>query len=151
MNAVTAIETDPGDYSIADAAALTGVSVHTLRYYERAGLMRDRVRRAASSHRRYRDVDIYWVQFITRLRSTGMSIRQIHKYAEMARSGEGNEAERLELLEQHRERVEAQLRDIEGHLAAINFKIDLYRSRIPEDSPQQHSDHSAAPPERMNP
>ncbi len=126
--AITEIE--PRDYSISDAAALTGLSVHALRYYERAGLMLDRVPRAASTHRRYRDMDIGWVQFITRLRSTGMSIRQIHEYAEMVRSGDGNEVERLQLMEQHRQRVEAQLHEIEGHLAAIRFKIDLYHERI---------------------
>ncbi|HEY4333309.1 MAG TPA: MerR family transcriptional regulator [Ilumatobacteraceae bacterium] len=127
---MTVTEIERRDFSISDAATLTGVSVHTLRYYERAGLMRDSVPRAASTHRRYREDDIGWVQFITRLRSTGMSISQIRQYADMARSGEGSEAERLQLLEQHRDRVEAQMREIERHLAAINFKIDLYRERL---------------------
>ncbi|MCU1393566.1 MAG: transcriptional regulator, MerR family [Ilumatobacteraceae bacterium] len=126
--AVTEIE--PQDLSISEAAALIGVSVHTLRYYERAGLMRDTVPRAASTHRRYRANDVYWVQFITRLRSTGMSIQQIHDYAEMARRGDGNEAERLALLERHRDRVLAQMREIEGHLAAIDFKIEIYRGHL---------------------
>ena len=126
--AVTEIEIR--DFSISETAALTGVSVHTLRYYERAGLMRDVVPRAASSHRRYREDDVGWVQFITRLRSTGMSIRQIHDYAEMARNGDGTEAQRLELLERHRERVLEQMREIERHLAAVDFKIELYRDRL---------------------
>jgi len=126
--AVTEIESR--EFSISEAAALTGVSVHTLRYYERAGLMRDAVPRATSTHRRYREDDVSWVQFITRLRSTGMSIRQIHSYAEMARQGEGTDAQRLELLERHRERVLEQMHEIERHLAAIDFKIDLYRDRL---------------------
>jgi len=130
VDVVTATDVDPHDLSISDAAALTGVSVHALRYYEKAGLMLDRVPRASSTHRRYRDHDINWVQFITRLRSTGMSIRQIRQYADMVRSGDGNEAERLVLLEQHRDRVEQQLREMERHLAAITFKIDLYHERI---------------------
>ena len=53
--AVTEIE--PREFSISETAALTGVSVHTLRYYERAGLMRNVVPRAASTHRRYREDD----------------------------------------------------------------------------------------------
>ena len=126
--AVTEIE--PREHSISETAALTGVSVHTLRYYERAGLMRDVVPRAASTHRRYREDDVNWVQFITRLRSTGMSISQIHDYAEMARRGDGSSAERLELLERHRDRVLEQMREIERHLAAVDVKIELYRERL---------------------
>jgi len=126
--AVTAIESR--EFSISETAVLTGVSVHTLRYYERAGLMRDVIPRAASTHRRYREDDVGWVQFITRLRSTGMSIRQIRDYAEMARNGDGTEAQRLELLERHRERVLEQMREIEQHLAAVDFKIELYRDRL---------------------
>ena len=126
--AVTAIESR--EFSISETAVLTGVSVHTLRYYERAGLMRDVIPRAASTHRRYREDDVGWVQFITRLRSTGMSIRQIRDYAVMARNGDGTEAQRLELLERHRERVLEQMREIEQHLAAVDFKIELYRDRL---------------------
>lgn len=132
---MAATELDSRELSISETAALIGVSVHTLRYYERAGLMRDVVHRASSTHRRYRDNDVYWVQFITRLRSTGMSIRQIRAYAEMTRTGGGNEADRLSLLEQHRDRVLEQMREIEGHLAAIDFKIGLYRERLSNAEP----------------
>jgi DNA-binding transcriptional MerR regulator len=91
--------------------------------------MLDRVPRASSTHRRYRDEDIAWVQFLARLRSTGMSIRQVRAYADMVRAGDGNEAERLELLEQHRDQVLQQMAETQRHLAAISFKIDMYRER----------------------
>lgn len=68
--------------AISEAAAATGLSTHTLRYYERAGLMLDPIDRASSTHRRYTESDIGWVQFLTRLRSTGMPIRdrpRIHR------------------------------------------------------------------------
>ncbi|MET0860581.1 MAG: MerR family transcriptional regulator, partial [Microbacterium sp.] len=65
--------------SISDAAAATGLSTHTLRYYEREGLMLTPVDRASSTHRRYSDADITWVQFLTRLRSTGMPIAGIRR------------------------------------------------------------------------
>ncbi len=129
MPAVTATDVEPVDFSISEAAALTGLSVHTLRYYERAGLMRDVVPRAASTHRRYRHHDIGWAQFIARLRSTGMPIREIKRYAELARSGGGRDDELLSLLEAHKARVEEQLRDVQQHLAAIDFKIAIYRDR----------------------
>jgi DNA-binding transcriptional MerR regulator len=122
--------------TISDAAELTGLSAHTLRYYERAGLMLDAVERAPSSHRRYTEAEIGWVTLLTKLRATGMPIRRIREYAELVRAGDGNEAERLALLEAHREAVREQLEVVRRNLAAIDHKIDFYRGRI----------HSCDPP-----
>jgi DNA-binding transcriptional MerR regulator len=116
--------------SISDAAEATGISVHTLRYYERAGLMLDPVSRAASSHRRYTEEEIRWVSLLARMRATGMPIRRIREYAELVRAGEGTEAARLELLEEHRHAVLEQLDDVRSNLAAIETKIELYRERL---------------------
>src|SRR5205807_8170323 len=91
--------------SISDVAEATGLSAHTLRYYERAGLMLDPVGRAPSSHRRYTEREIRWVVFLTKLRMTGMPIRVMRDYADLVRAGDGNEAERLELLQAHRQTV----------------------------------------------
>jgi DNA-binding transcriptional MerR regulator len=116
--------------SISDAARVTGVSAHTLRYYERAGLMLDRVGRASSSHRRYSDEEIRWVVLLTKLRSTGMPIRRMREYADLVRAGDGNEAERLALLEAHRAAVLEQLEAMTRNLDAIDRKIELYRERV---------------------
>jgi DNA-binding transcriptional MerR regulator len=116
--------------SISDAARATGVSAHTLRYYERAGLMLDRVERASSSHRRYSDEDVRWVVLLTKLRSTGMPIRRMREYAELVRDGDGNESERLALLEAHRAAVLEQLEAMRSNLEAIDRKIELYRERL---------------------
>ena len=118
--------------SISDAADATGLSVHTLRYYERAGLMLDPVGRAPSSHRRYSEEEIRWVTLLTRMRATGMPIRRIREYADLVRAGDGNEAERLALLEAHRESVLAKLDEMRRNLEAVDFKIALYRSRLDE-------------------
>lgn len=116
--------------SIADAAAVSGLTAHTLRYYERDGLMLDSVGRAASGHRRYTERDLTWIRLITRLRSTGMPIREIRAYAALVRAGDGNEAERLALLRAHRERVLARLVEVRENLDAIEFKVDLYEARL---------------------
>jgi DNA-binding transcriptional MerR regulator len=113
--------------SISDAAELTGLSTHTLRYYERAGLMLDAVERAPSSHRRYTDAEIRWVTLLTRLRATGMPIRRMREYADLVRAGAGNEAERLALLVAHRDAVLEQLAGMRRNLEAIDHKIDIYR------------------------
>jgi DNA-binding transcriptional MerR regulator len=119
-----------GGLGISDAARVTGVSAHTLRYYERAGLMLDRVGRASSSHRRYSDDEIRWVVLLTKLRSTGMPIRRMREYADLVRDGDGNEAERLALLEAHRAAVLEQLEAMRSNLEAIDYKIALYRDRL---------------------
>ncbi len=116
--------------SIAEAAAATGLTPHTLRYYERDGLLLDAVDRAPSGHRRYTAHDIGWLGMLIRLRSTGMPIREIREYAALVRGGEGNEAQRLELLLAHRDKVRAQLAEAQEHLAAIEAKIDVYVDRL---------------------
>jgi DNA-binding transcriptional MerR regulator len=116
--------------TIAEAAARSGLSAHTLRYYERDSLLLAPVDRAVSGHRRYTDRDLTWIEMITRLRATGMPIRDVRRYAALVRAGEGNEAERLELLKAHRERVEAQLAQVTGHLRAIDHKIGIYEGKL---------------------
>jgi DNA-binding transcriptional MerR regulator len=117
--------------TISDAARASGVSAHTLRYYERAGLL-DPVDRAESGHRRYADEDLARIHFLTKLRSTGMPIRQIREYAVLIRRGEDTHAARLSLLERHRDAVRVQLADTERNLELIDSKIDFYRERLAE-------------------
>ena len=112
--------------TISDAARVTGLSAHTLRYYERAGLMME-VDRAESSHRRYTDSDLGWIELITKLRATGMPIRKVREYADLVRAGAGNEAERFALLQEHRDEVQAHLDETRRNLEAIDRKIAYYR------------------------
>jgi len=116
--------------SIAKAARRTGVSVHTLRYYERAGLVVTAVDRTAGGRRRYHQLDLDWIVICTRLRATGMPIRTIRRYAELVSAGPGNEQERLVLLEAHRAEVTARLARTREHLKLIDHKIDVYRGRL---------------------
>ncbi|MER7130090.1 MerR family transcriptional regulator [Streptosporangium saharense] len=116
--------------SIAEAARRTGVSVHTLRYYERAGLVVTTVDRTAGGWRRYRRIDLDWILICTRLRATGMPIRTIRRYAELVAEGPGNEHERLALLEAHRVEVADRLVEVQESLELITHKIDVYRGRL---------------------
>jgi DNA-binding transcriptional MerR regulator len=114
-------------FSISEAAERTGLSTHTLRYYEREGLMLSGVDRASSTHRRYSDGDITWVEFLTKLRSTAMPIAKVREYVDLVRLGEASTPARLELLLKHRESVIAQLDEMTNSLAAIDYKISTYR------------------------
>jgi len=116
--------------TIAQAAEQTGLTADTLRYYERDGLMLASVDRSTSGHRRYSERDLTWIEMISRLRSTGMPIRDVRRYAALVRAGDGNEGERLALLTAHRARVESQLAEVTGHLRAIDHKIGIYEGKV---------------------
>jgi len=120
--------TDTGR-SISQVAELTGLSTHTLRYYEREGLMLTPVDRASSTHRRYGDADVGWVEFLTKLRRTAMPIAEVRRYVELVREGELTTPDRLELLRQHRVSVLAEIAQMKKSLAAIDFKIALYEKK----------------------
>jgi DNA-binding transcriptional MerR regulator len=115
--------------TIAEAAREAGVSAHTIRYYERAGLLTP-IERNGSGHRRFSPQDVEWVVVCTKLRATGMPIRRIREYAVLVRDGDGNEHERLALLEAHREDVLERLAEIERNLELIDYKIGLYREKL---------------------
>jgi DNA-binding transcriptional MerR regulator len=116
--------------TIAQAAERSGLSKDTLRYYERDGLMLAPVDRSATGHRRYTERDLTWIELITRLRATGMPIRDVRRYADLVRAGDGNEEERLELLREHRRLVLAQLAEVQEHLGAIDRKIGIYVDKL---------------------
>ncbi|SFW91046.1 MerR family transcriptional regulator [Amycolatopsis australiensis] len=116
--------------TIAEAARRTGVSAHTLRYYERAGLVVTQVDRTSGGRRRYRKLDLDWIRICTKLRATGMPIKLIRRYAELVSAGRGNEQERLALLESHRADVVAKLAELAENLKLIDRKIGVYRGRL---------------------
>jgi DNA-binding transcriptional MerR regulator len=111
-------------YSIAEVAELMGVSPHTLRYYERVGLLE--VERDSGGRRAYRAADVGRVKFITCLRSTSLPIRQLQQYFDMVDAGSDTQSERLALLQDHRTNVLAQIADMHDALATIEFKIEMY-------------------------
>jgi len=124
------VEVKQEGVSIAEAARRTGVSAHTLRYYERVGLIVTPVDRTSGGRRRYHQLDLDWIVICTRLRATGMPIKEIRRYAQLVSAGHGNEKERLALMEAHRDNVTAQLAEVQEHLKLIDHKIDVYRGRL---------------------
>ncbi len=116
---------DPGrTLTIAETAERTGVSAHTLRYYERIGLLR--IARDPTGHRRYTADDFARVVFLNRLRLTGMPIRELCRYIELANAGRHTEPERLAMLLDRRARVVEQLEELHTALGTIDYKIETY-------------------------
>jgi DNA-binding transcriptional MerR regulator len=120
-------------WTISQVAEKSGLSAHTLRWYERIGLL-DRVERGPDGRRRFSEADLEWVMLLHKLRTTGMRIRDMQRYAELVRSG-GGQAERLGLLEQHRELVLASLAQQEACLRVLDRKIDTYRRQLTGPGP----------------
>jgi len=111
----------------AEMAERTGVSIDTLRYYERENLLVN-VPRANSGHRRYREDDVLWVEVLRCLRATGMTIEQLRHYCDLGEQGDHTEPERLRLLLDHRASVEEQMAELRRALELIDHKIDFYRT-----------------------
>jgi DNA-binding transcriptional MerR regulator len=117
--------TERETFSIAEAATRSGVSAHTLRYYERVGLL-GRIPRARSGHRRFGDEEVRWIGFLRKMQATGMPIRSMRAYAELVRRGEGTEAARMALLVEHEARVVGRVSELKRNLEMIRKKIAHY-------------------------
>lgn len=117
--------------NIAEFAKRCGLTPHTLRYYERIGLLGS-VARGANGHRTFRPRDVEWVEFLHRLRSTGMGISEMLRYAELRSRGDGTLAERKEMLVQHADRLAADLRAQQAHLRVVRQKVAIYEGLIEE-------------------
>ena len=112
---------------IQQVAAKTGLSIHTLRYYERLGLMAS-IHRLPNGHRRYSEDDLEWIDFLKCLRSTALPVAEMQRFAEITRQGESTLRERRELLEAHQHNVSLALQEMQQTLAIIEAKIAHYRS-----------------------
>ena len=112
--------------TIAEAAEASGLSASTLRYYEQIGLIAPVDRRSGA--RRYGEADMRWIAFLVRLRATGMSMRDMQRYAELLRQGDTPEslAERRTVLQQHAQRLQADIGMLGDTLKLVRAKIRRY-------------------------
>ncbi len=110
---------------IGELARRTGLTAHTLRYYERIGLL-PHASRDRSGQRDYDASILGWIEFLGRLKTTGMPISGMLRYAELRTRGQDTEAERRRLLEDHRDRVRARVAELRSCLLILDAKIDGY-------------------------
>lgn len=120
-------------YTISEVVAFTGLTAHTLRWYERIGLM-PHVDRSHTGQRRFTNRDLDWLAFVGKLRLTGMPVAHMVRYAELLREGDHTFEERQELLEATRRDVRTRIAELHDTLAVLDHKIDFYASarRAPE-------------------
>ena len=120
------------EYSIGEFSRLTNLGIHTLRYYEHENLITPK--RNSSNRRCYSDKDLAWIEFIKRLKDTGMPIKEIQHYAELRAAGDPTLNERMEMLIVHREFLNEQIKVLQGHMTKLDDKIKFYRHEIERTS-----------------
>ena len=125
---------------IGELAKRSGLTTHTIRYYERIGLL-PYADRDGSRHRDYDASILTWIAFLDRLKTTGMPIRDMLRYAELRQRGPETEVERRELLEAHRVRVRAHVAELQDSLLVLDTKIAGYAG--PEKRMKDHDADSA--------
>jgi DNA-binding transcriptional MerR regulator len=103
-----------------------GMTAHTLRYYERVGLIRP-VGRARNGHRRYSEADEAWLHFLHCMRATSMPIREMQRYAELREHGDSTSLERRKILEDHQAAIAAQIVELQRAHALLTHKITNYK------------------------
>jgi len=117
--------------TIQEVSEATGLSAHTLRYYERIGLIHP-IEREENTRRLYTDDDLGWIDFLLKLRATGMSIKDMQKYAELQRQGDLTLPDRVEMLKSLQSKVEARMNELDEHLKLICYKIEIYQQIVTE-------------------
>lgn len=116
------------EYTIGEFSKLTDLGIHTLRYYEHEGLLTPE--RNSSNRRCYSDKDFTWIEFIKRLKDTGMPIKEIRHYAKLRAAGNPTLSERMEMLVQHRQALDEQIAQLQAHKIKLDEKIEFYRNEI---------------------
>src|ERR1041385_2715225 len=117
--------------TIQEVSEATGLSAHTLRYYERIGLIHP-IEREENTRRLYTEDDVGWIDFLLKLRATGMSIKQMQRYAQLQRQGDATLPERVEMLKSLQRQVEAHMSELNENLKLICYKIELYGQIVTE-------------------
>ena len=130
---------------IGELAKRSGLTAHTIRYYERIGLL-PYADRDQSRQRDYDASILIWIEFLGRLKTTGMPIREMMQYAALRERGMATEAERRELLEQHRERVRTHVAELQTCHLVLDTKIAGYAG-----SERRMTDHDTRPTSKGKP
>lgn len=117
------------EYTIQQVAEIKRISAFTLRYYEKIGLLAP-VNRHDNSHRRYRDEDLGWIDFIKLLRETGMPVQQMKEFMDLARAGDPTIPQRVAVLTEHRTQLSAHISALQAHLDHLDHKINFYQGLL---------------------
>lgn len=115
--------------SIGELSRLSGISTYTIRFYESAGVLKP-VGRADNGHRRYQAEDVLWLEFVLRLKRTGMPLTHIRQYAILRAQGNTSLESRLTMLKLHRQSLVVMMKELYDCGNALDLKIQTYKVLI---------------------
>ena len=113
---------------ISEIAKLSGLSIHTLRYYEKEGLLSN-ISRNSAGRRAYSDSDIAWLEWIQRLKSTGMSLADIKQFSQLRSQGDASLGDRKNMLIDHARQLKADIERLQAELAIVEYKVGAYQEK----------------------
>ncbi|RDU24205.1 MerR family transcriptional regulator [Anaerosacchariphilus polymeriproducens] len=116
-------------YSAKEAAKLTGLTIPTLRYYEKEGMLLE-IKRSKSGNREYTQADIEWIEMIKCLRTADVPIREIKKYISLAVQGSTSVVERMEMIQTYKMDLEKKMKLLQETLNIVNLKLKFYQSFV---------------------
>jgi len=129
-------------FTLQEVVVRSGLSEHTLRYYERIGLLEQVERDHSSGHRRYTAEDLQVIEVMACLRATGMSIDNMRRFIELARQGQA--AELAALFEAHRHQLEIELARKQEHLRYLEMKVEFWKAVSAGDDVKMHEIRAAS-------
>ena len=118
-------------YSIQEVSSRTGLSPHTLRYYEKEGLLTG-VERSPGGFRQYTDEDLESLGLICCLKNTGMSLQEIARFVNLTHQGDQTLEERVEMLRRHRENVVERMAEMQRYLDKVTWKVNFFAEKLRE-------------------
>ncbi len=116
-------------YKISEVAQKLGMTAHTLRFYDKEGLLSE-VERNNSGVRIFTDADIEWLLIVNCLKETGLSLKEIKQYLNWCKEGNKSLQKRLDLFKQQKVALEHQLNQIQQNMEKINYKIAYYEEAV---------------------
>ena len=116
-------------YSIQDVCKMTGLTAHTLRYYEKAGLIAG-ISRSSGGYRQYSDSDLEWLELVRCLKNTGMPLSEIARFVQLAHEGDSTLRDRVELLHAHRETVIRRMAEMQQYLDKVTCKLGIFTEKL---------------------
>ena len=132
-------------YSIQEVCRRTGLTTHTLRYYEKEGLL-THISRSAGGFRQYTDEDLECLGLICCLKNTGMPLQKISRFVQLSQGGDTTLEERVKLLKEHREKLIARMEEMQQYLEKITWKVNFFSGKLEEHRKEKQAETKTEKP-----
>jgi DNA-binding transcriptional MerR regulator len=114
---------------ISEVSKTYDISIDTIRYYERIGLL-PTVNRLENGIRDFNSIDVEWIEFIKCMRNAGLPIEVLKDYVTLVQSGDDTKEERKKILVDQRDVILGKMAEMQETLNLLNYKIDVYEKEL---------------------